>query len=210
MQNDMQQSEAVEKNSNDNTNATRNAGEHSEAMQAAVAKVIEKKTKKGRVYGDPKNKQRQKEEKAKRLTPSQSLFVQGVLAGKTQLQAYRDAYNTGTRPDSTVSVDAHRLMRNPKVAALLAQTSESLKEKILEDAARTRQYVMERLHEKVQQGKTETTQLRALELMGKAVGMFTDRVEQTVEQINPQKLKDELKSSLALLDNVSPIRKREA
>ena len=69
---------------------------------------------------------------------------------------------------------------------------------------------MERLHEKVEQGKTETTQLRALELMGKAVGMFTDRVEQTVEQINPQKLKDELKSSLALLDNVSPIRKRDA
>jgi hypothetical protein len=48
----------------------------------------------------------------------------------------------------------------------------------------------------------DSQKLRALELMGKAVGMFTDRVERVVEQISPESLKDELSKHLALLDDV--------
>ena len=61
-----------------------------------------------------------------------------------------------------------------------------------------------------QSAKTEGTQLKALELMGRAVGMFTDKVETKVEEINTEKLKAELKSHLTLLENVAPIRKRSA
>jgi hypothetical protein len=37
--------------------------------------------------------------------------------------------------------------------------------------------------------------------------MFTDKVEQRTEEISPERLKEELQSSLALLDNVTPIRR---
>ena len=52
--------------------------------------------------------------------------------------------------------------------------------------------------------------LKALELMGKAIGMFTDRVEAKLETISVEQLKDELESSLLLLGNVVPIRKESA
>ena len=53
--------------------------------------------------------------------------------------------------------------------------------------------------------KPDGTRLKALEMMGRAVGMFTDKVEQKVEQISTDQLKAELKSHLTLLDNVTPI-----
>ena len=188
----------------DADDASTNAEEKSEAMQMAVAKIREKRTKTGKVYGV------KTEEKSKRLTPQQHVFVQGILNGKTQIQAYRDAYNVRTENDSTIAVSANRLMKNPKISALLGSFEESLKEKIIEDAVRTRRFVMERLHDRVTNAKTESVELKALELMGKAVGMFTDRVEQTVEQINPEKLKEELKAHLTLLETVTPIKKRSA
>ena len=184
--------------------ASTNAEGKSEAIQTAVAKIREKRTKTGKVYGV------KTEEKSKRLTPQQHVFVQGILNGKTQIQAYRDAYNVRTENDSTIAVSANRLMKNPKISALLGSFEESLKEKIIEDAIRTRRFVMERLHDRVTNAKTESVELKALELMGKAVGMFTDRVEQTVEQINPEKLKEELKAHLTLLETVTPIKKRSA
>ena len=69
---------------------------------------------------------------------------------------------------------------------------------------------MEQLHDKAVQAKTEGSQLKALELMGRAVGMFTDKVEQKVEEISTERLKQELKTHLELLDNVTPIKKRSA
>ena len=205
----MDRNELIEKLENDAItidadDASTNAEGKSEAIQTAVAKIREKRTKTGKVYGV------KTEEKSKRLTPQQHVFVQGILNGKTQIQAYRDAYNVRTENDSTIAVSANRLMKNPKISALLGSFEESLKEKIIEDAVRTRRFVMERLHDRVTNAKTESVELKALELMGKAVGMFTDRVEQTVEQINPEKLKEELKAHLTLLETVTPIKKRSA
>lgn len=210
MQNDMQQTEVAQKDINHDANADINAGAFSEAIQAAVYSVQEKKTKRGRVRGNPSNKQATKEDKANRLTAKQALFVQGILAGKTKLQAYKDAYDVRTTSDAVCSVSASALLKNPKITKHLGGLEDVLKERVIEEAAKTRRFVMERLHDRVMSAKTEATELKALELMGKAVGMFTDRVEQTVEQINPEKLKEELKSSLKLLDNVAPIKKRDA
>jgi hypothetical protein len=65
---------------------------------------------------------------------------------------------------------------------------------------------MEVLLKHSQDAKQEGTKLKALELMGKAVGMFTDRVEQKIEEVSTDRLKAELKSSLDLLDNVKPFK----
>lgn len=191
----------------DDDDASTNVEDKSEAMQMAVAKIREKRSKTGKVYGV--DTEEQKKEKQSRLTPQQHLFVQSILAGKTQIQAYKDAYNTNAT-DAVIAVNANRLLKNRKISALLGSFEESLKEKIIEDAVRTRRFVMEKLHDRVTNAKTESAELKALELMGKAVGMFTERVEQTVEQINPEKLKEELKAHIKLLDNVQPITKRSA
>jgi hypothetical protein len=184
--------------------ASTNTPEDSEAMRIAVSKIREKRSSKGKIIGV--DTEEQKKEKSSRLTPQQHLFCRAILNGESQIDAYKSAYNTNAS-DAVIAVNANRLMKNKKISARLGSFDDSLKEKIIEDAVRTRRFVMERLHDRVTSAKTESTELKALELMGKAVGMFTDRVEQTVEQINTDQLKEELKVHLKLLDNIKPIKR---
>ena len=156
------------------------------------------------MYGVP----REGEGKGKRLTPQMQLFVNAILSGKTKVEAYRSAYNSRTENDASVIANANKLLKDSRITALLGSLDEALKEKVIEDAVKTRRFVMERLHARVIGAKTESAELKALELMGKAVAMFTDNVDQTVKQVSVQQLKDELKSHLTLLDNVKPLEKR--
>lgn len=181
------------------TNAGSEEKTKSEAILIAVAKSKPKTTSTGKVFG------LKEKEPSKRLTANQQVFVQNILNGMTQLDAYKDAYDTRTENDSTISVNANRLIRNPKIAALLGSLTDTFKEKIIQDAVGTRRYVMEQLYVHASAAKSEGTKLKALEMMGRAVGMFTDKVEQKVEQISTDQLKAELKSHLTLLDNVTPI-----
>lgn len=177
-----------------------------EAMQIAVAKIREKKTKSGKVWGV-----KSKDENAnKRLTPQMQMFVSFLMQGQTKVQAYRNAYNTRTDNDATIIGSANRLIKDPRISALLQSLDEAVREKVIEDAVKTRRFVMERLHDKATQAKTESAELKALELMGRAVGMFTDKVEGKIEEISTERLKAELKDHLKLLDNVTPIKKRSA
>lgn len=175
----------------------------SEAMRTAVAKIREKKRKDGLPYGH-------KEKPPARLTAKQRAFASYIVAGNSPSDAYRKAYETTTANDSTIAVSANKLMKDHRISALIGSVFDGAKDKIVADAVATRRFVMEQLHDKAKSAKTEGSQLKALELMGRAVGMFTDKVEQKVEEISTERLKDELKTHLALLDNVSPIKKRSA
>lgn len=53
-----------------------------------------------------------------KLTPKQELFVQGIISGLSQRQAYRQAFpNSKKWKDSTVDSNASRLLQNNKVLA---------------------------------------------------------------------------------------------
>lgn len=53
---------------------------------------------------------------AKALTHKQEKFCQAILVGKTQSEAYRDAYLCKRMSDATVRVEASRLMDHPRIA----------------------------------------------------------------------------------------------
>jgi len=107
---------------------------------------------------------------------------------------------------SSQASTANKLLKNERISALVEGLWHSSKESIINDAIATRRHVMEQLMQHAESAKQEGTKLKALELMGRAVGMFTDKVEQKIEEINTDQLKQELKSSLALLDNVKPFK----
>lgn len=50
-----------------------------------------------------------------KLTPKQELFVQGIISGLSQRQAYRRAYKTEKMTDVAVDVQASKLLKNPKI-----------------------------------------------------------------------------------------------
>jgi hypothetical protein len=86
----------------------------------------------------------------------------------------------------------------------LESVLEATKQNVVDSEATARRYVMQQLFDKANDVQSsESGKLRALELIGKAVGMFTDRVETTVEQVDTDSLKKELESHLHLLENVN-------
>jgi len=173
-------------------------------MRIAVAKIREKRTRDGKIVGVKLDKKR-------RLTASQRAFAAYVTQGDSPAVAYRKAYPNCSANDATVSASANRLMKDQRISALMGSVFDAVKETIVADAVATRRHVMEQLFKHCGDTKHNiSARLKALELMGRAVGMFTDKIEQKVEEISTEQLKRELQGHLSLLENVDPIRKRSA
>jgi hypothetical protein len=115
--------------------------------------------------------------------------------------SYRKAYDTKA-DDTQVSIAASKLAASPKIKYLLDQAFSKQDQMIIDDQVATRRYVMQELLNHAQNMKTESSKLKALELIGRAVSMFTDKVESKVEAVDTDRLKDELSSHLALLDQM--------
>jgi len=120
--------------------------------------------------------------------PKHERFAQALAAGKSQDEAYREA---GYKPSAS---NASHLTRNHKVQSRVAE----LTARAAEGVVLTKQWVLERLIEnanramqaeavKDREGK-ETGEYRyegsvanrALELLGKELGMFKDQSESTL------------------------------
>lgn len=169
----------------------------SEQMRAAVEGISERRTRDGKIYGV-------KTENTKgRITAKQRLFASLIVQGLSPREAYRKAYNCLTANESTIAVSANRLMNDPKVSVLLQSSLDKREENLVNDAVATRRHVMEELLNHSRSMKSEGSKLKALELIGRAVGMFTDKVETKVEEVSTEQLKRELESHLTLLDNAT-------
>ena len=55
------------------------------------------------------------------LTAKQEKFVQGIIEGKSQADAYRAAYNTKNMTDKTIWEESSRLMQDPKVSTRVTE-----------------------------------------------------------------------------------------
>lgn len=165
----------------------------SEQLRAAVSRISPRLTKDGKVYGV-------KDTSKGRITSKQRLFASLIVQGESPREAYRKAYNCLTASESTIATSANALMRNPKVSVLLQSSLDKQEENLISDAVATRRHVMQKLLEHSEAMKSEGSKLKALELIGRAVGMFTDKVETKVEEVSTDQLKRELESHLSLLD----------
>jgi phage terminase small subunit len=101
-------------------------------------------------------------------------FAQGLAQGMSAAEAYRQAgYEAkGSNPESLAS----RLSRNVKVAARVAE----LKERAAVNVSLSKEWVLENLIKNVKAGQANadlSPANKALELLGKELGMFVDRAE---------------------------------
>jgi hypothetical protein len=136
------------------------------------------------------------------LSAQQIMFVQGVLKGKTQRQAYREAYPNDRSTDRNVAVTANRLLHSPKMQTFIQGVTDTADEKILEDKAQTRIFVFRELFTLSKQAKQELTQIKALELLGKSCGVFEPKVMDTVDNPSKATLKHALTERLRLIGDV--------
>jgi hypothetical protein len=132
------------------------------------------------------------------LTAMQRTFAQGVIEGKTLKASYRAAYNTNAG-DATVSANANKLVRDPRIAKVLEEAWGETIEHLAEDAAASKRYVLKQLLA-LSKSNQPGTQLRALELMGKACGLFTPMVSEGDAPVSADQLKRELQAHIRLLE----------
>ena len=136
------------------------------------------------------------------LSAQQIMFIQGVLKGKTQRQAYREAYPNDRSTDRNICVTANRLLHSPKIQTFIQGVTDSAEEKVLEDKAQTRRFVFRELFALSKQAKQERHQIKALELLGKSCGAFEPKVKDTVDNPSNATLKNALTERLRLINEV--------
>lgn len=122
------------------------------------------------------------------LTEKQQRFVEGLLAGLTNSEAYRQAYDCSRMQPNTVHSEASKLAANPKVAACLeAQLMDKRRERAERNSMESLK-VADRVWRNVWRlaeggnGVPPAVQQSALALAAKMAGMLTDKVE--IEQRN--------------------------
>ena len=161
-----------------------------------------------RVDGKPKGTEEYK--RVQPLTASAMEFAKGLIAGKTMRQAYRDAYPNAKGSDQVITSAAYRLSRDPRIQNALQEAWGETVEVLAEDTAATKRYVLKELLALTKGAKQEGSRLKALELMGRAAGMFQQAKEVEAEKPSAEQLRKELSGHLKLLDNVKPMPKRKA
>lgn len=117
--------------------------------------------------------------KEDRLTAKQEAFAMQVAKGAVLSDAYRDCYSAQGMRDSTIWSEACKLAQNPKVSTRVKAIQAEMEQDRRTIERRREEFVLKRLAEEAEQAETDGARVRALELLGKTVSMFTDKIEQT-------------------------------
>lgn len=112
------------------------------------------------------------------LTAKQEKFVQNIIEGMSQADAYRSAYDASRMTDKTIHERASVLANQDKVKARILELREQLaNEKIMSAQKR-----LEWLTELVGDNITPTEhKLRALDIMNKMTGEYVQKVQAEVQ-----------------------------
>jgi phage terminase small subunit len=108
------------------------------------------------------------------LTAKQEKFVQNILEGMSQADAYRSAYPNQRMSDKSVWETASKLMNNPKVVSRLKE----LRDKLASESIMTAQERMEWLTRLVRdEGEDTTDKLKAIDIMNKMSGEYVTKID---------------------------------
>ena len=141
------------------------------------------------------------------LTIKQRQFVDEIIKGK--LGSYKEAYakvydvtlTKANKIPKWVEVEASKLVANPKIAQSIHKAIERKETVTVASSLRTRNYVIDQLYSESKESDSDSARIRALELLGKSVSLFSDVVE-TKEARSSDEVEADIEERIqALLDN---------
>ncbi|MFC6639573.1 hypothetical protein GV827_12360 [Sulfitobacter sp. JBTF-M27] len=133
------------------------------------------------------------------LTEKQERFAHLVADGMNFSAAYRDVYDAQDMSQPSVWREAHRVSRNEKVAMRIAELVAARQEEETLQAHIRAYRVTAHLEEMMTSGASETTRLRAAELLGKTVGLFAEKAPPKEAEPTLAELEAELMNRLKKL-----------
>ena len=126
------------------------------------------------------------------LTPKQEKFIQNIVSGMSQRQAYKDSYNAENMTDESIDTEACLLFNNPKVAKRYRELMDKLEDKAIMSAKERMEWLTKVINGDIKEvattfktdadGNTETieneftskldTKLKALDTLNKMSGEY--------------------------------------
>lgn len=184
----------------------RHAGQ-GDVMEREVGKVKQKRGKAPKLAvvnsGNVVPILRGKGKGAEGLTAKQEAFAVKVSEGNTLADSYRHSYSAENMAQTSIHVEACKLMANPLIALRVNALIEAKRVKSSHDAARIKASVIERLQIEANDTKNPASvRVRALELLGKMtdVSLFVEKIETTAkESRTPEEIHEEIKQKLSKL-----------
>ena len=127
------------------------------------------------------------------LTAKQTKFINEVSEGSSQSSAYRKAYDTSRMTPKTVWEESSRLRKHPKVSARIVELEAEKEARQRVQALSREDKILNELEEIAFGSDNAMARLRALELLGKTVGLFKPK-----EVREQTRTAEEIKSSIEL------------
>jgi phage terminase small subunit len=109
-----------------------------------------------------------------KLTPKQEKFIQNILKGMTQRQAYKDAYNAVNMKDETVDTEACLLFNDQKIAKRYQELLKELETAAVMTALEKRKLLKELT---LDTNNSVNDRLKALDIDNKMAGEYITKVE---------------------------------
>ena len=127
------------------------------------------------------------------LTAKQTKFINEVSEGSSQSSAYRKAYDTSRMAPKTVWEESSRLRKHPKVAARIVELEAEKEARQRVQALSREDRILNELEDIAFGSTNAMARLRALELLGKTVGLFKPK-----EVREQTRTAEEIKSAIEL------------
>lgn len=126
------------------------------------------------------------------LTAKQELFIQGIVRGLSQRQAYKEAYNTDNMQENTIDKEACLLFNNPKISERYNELLKELQDESIMTAKERMKWLSDVVRGKIKHtsydGNGEayeneayiSDKLRAIDTLNKMSGEYTNKIEANV------------------------------
>ena len=111
------------------------------------------------------------------LTAKQEKFVQNIIQGMSQADAYRSAYATKNMSDKTIHEAASRLVSDSKVSARLAELRKQTTKETIMSAQKRLEWLTGLIEDK---DVSIGDKLKAADIMNKMQGEYVQKVEAEV------------------------------
>lgn len=118
------------------------------------------------------------------LTPKQERFIQNIVGGMSQREAYKEAYNAENMKDETIDAEACKLFKDHKVSKRYQELIEELKDKAIMTAKERMVWLTEVVKDKQLEvddigfkPADLNTKMKAIDILNKMSGEYTTKVE---------------------------------
>lgn len=116
----------------------------------------------------------------KKLTPKEQIFCNQIVKGVNPSQAYINAYKPTNQNKNTIATQAQKILRKPHIVPIIEQGRKEIQQEIVytaKDSFNSLLYAQQMAEEQ----KNVQAWLKAEELKGKLLGLYTERIKAEVE-----------------------------